>query len=78
MDMENKEKKHTMEHVLQEKEIDRELDEAFEMSNAVSFMDCTGTVAVAAVTEEQWNNYDDSYHFQPKPADPQEKRKIFQ
>jgi len=73
-----KEKNHTMEAVLQEKKREIQLDEAFELSNSASFTDCTGSVPAAPVTEEQWNNYDESYHFQPKPANPQEKQKKFQ
>ena len=61
-----KEKTHTMEAILQEKKRELQLDEAFERSNAVSFTDCTGSVPVAVVTKEQLDNYDDSYHFQPK------------
>ena len=61
-----KEKKHTMEAILQEKKREMQLDEAFELSNSASFTDCTGSVPVAAVTGEQWENYDESYHFQPK------------
>lgn len=71
--MKEESKKYTMEAILQEKKREVQLDEAFEMSNSASFTDCTGSVPVAAVTKEQWNNYDDSYHFQPKPANPQEK-----
>ena len=62
-----------MDQILQEKKIDAELDEAFELSNSASFMDCTGSVPVAAVTEEQWENYDESYHFRPVPAEPLKK-----
>ena len=71
--MKEKTKTHTVEAILQEKKRELQLDEAFEMSNSASFTDCTGSVPVAAVTREQWNNYDESYHFQPKPANPQEK-----
>jgi len=71
-------KKRTMDAVLQEKKREIQLDEAFELSNSASFTDCTGSVPAAPVTEEQWNNYDESYHFQPKPANPQEKQKKFQ
>lgn len=73
-----KEKKHTMEALLQEKKREIQLDKAFELSNSASFTDCTGSVPAAPVTGEQWENYDESYHFQPTPAKPQEKRKIFQ
>lgn len=66
--MEQENKKHTMEAIMQEKKRELQLDEAFELSNSASFTDATGSVPVAAVTEEQWNNYDDSYHFQPKPV----------
>lgn len=61
-----KEKKHTMEAILQEKKREMQLDEAFKLSNSASFTDCTGSVPVAAVTGEQWENYDESYHFQPR------------
>lgn len=71
-------KKHTMDAILQEKKRERQLDEAFEQSNSASFTDCTGSVPAAPVTREQWNNYDESYHFQPQPAEPQQKKKIFQ
>ncbi len=70
--MENK-KKHTMEAILQEKKREMQLDEAFELSNSASFTDCTGSVPAAPVTKEQWDNYDESYHFQPKAVIPQEK-----
>jgi len=60
------EKKHTMDRILQEKKIDTELDEAFELSNSASFTDCTGSVPAAPVTGEQWENYGESYHFKPR------------
>ena len=60
------EKKHTVEHILQEKKIDMELDRAFELSNSASYMDCTGSVPAAPVTGEQWENYGESYHFKPR------------
>ncbi len=63
-----KEKQHTIEAILQEKKRELQLEEAFELSNSASFTDCTGSVPVAPVTGEQWNNYDESYHFQPKPV----------
>jgi len=69
-----REKKLTMEDVLQEKKRELQLDEAFELSNSASFTDCTGSVPAAPVTENQWNNYDESYHFQPKVVNPQEKQ----
>jgi len=72
------EKKHTMDAILQEKKREMQLDEAFELSNSASFTDCTGSVPAAPVTKEQWENYDESYHFQPKAAEPQDKRKKFQ
>ena len=62
------EKQHTMEAILQEKKREVQLDEAFEMGNSASATDCTGSVPAAPVTENQWNNYDESYHFQPKPV----------
>ncbi len=70
-----KENPKPMDALLQEKKREMQLDKAFEMSNAASFTDCTGSVPVAPVTREQWNNYDDSYHFQPEPVKPQKKRK---
>ena len=72
------EKKHTMDAILQEKKREMQLEEAFELSNSASFTDCTGSVPVAAVTKEMWDNYEESYHFQPKVAEPQEKKKKFQ
>lgn len=69
-----REKKLTMEDILQEKKRELQLDEAFELSNSASFTDCTGSVPAAPVTENQWNNYDESYHFQPKVVNPQEKQ----
>ncbi|MBO5353283.1 MAG: hypothetical protein J6J42_11110 [Lachnospiraceae bacterium] len=71
--MKEKQKNHTMEAVMQEKKRELQLDRAFELGNAASFTDCTGSVPVAAVTEEQWNNYDDSYHFQPLAVNPEDK-----
>ena len=76
-EMEEKLGKQTLDDILQEKKRELQLEQAFELSNSASFTDCTGSVPAAPVTEEQWNNYDESYHFQPKPANPQEKRKIF-
>lgn len=67
-----------MESVLQEKKRELQLDKAFEQSNSVSFTDCTGSVPSAPATTEQWENYDESYHFQPEPASVRKKRKIFQ
>ena len=58
--------KATMDAILQEKKRELQLDEAFELSNCASFTDCTGSVPAAPVTKEQWNNYGESYHFQPK------------
>lgn len=72
--MEERMKKYTMEAVLQEKKRELQLDEAFELSNSASFTDCTGSVPAAPVTENQWNNYDESYHFQPRPVKPQKKQ----
>ncbi len=66
-------RKHTLEAVLQEKKREMQLDQAFEMDNAASFTDCTGTIPSAALTEDQWENYDETYHFKPQPANPQEK-----
>lgn len=63
-----KENQHTMEAILQEKKRELQLDEAFELDNAASFTDCTGSVPAAPVTGEQWENYDETYHFQPKPV----------
>ena len=57
---------HPMEVILQEKKREIQLDKAFELSNSASFTDCTGSVPSAPVTKEQWENYDESYHFQPK------------
>ena len=59
-----KEKK--MEQILQEKKIDLELDQAFELSNTASARDCTGTVVVAPQTDEEWESYDKIYHFEPE------------
>ena len=66
-----------MEAILQEKKREVQLDKAFELNNSASFTDCTGSVPSAPVTKEQWENYDESYHFQPKPAKSREKRKKF-
>lgn len=63
----------TMDAILQEKKREMQLDRAFELSNSASFTDCTGSVPVAAVTEEQWNNYDESYHFQPETVTKEKK-----
>lgn len=62
----NKDKKNTMDAILQEKKREMQLDEAFELSNSASFTDCTGSVPSAPLTTDQWENYDESYHFQPK------------
>ena len=63
-------KQHTMDAVLQEKKREMQLDAAFELGNPASATDCTGSVPAAPVTKEQWNNYDESYHFQPQPVKP--------
>ena len=55
-----------MEAILQQKKRELHLDKAFELNNSASFTDCTGSVPSAPVTREQWENYDESYHFQPK------------
>ena len=72
-----KNKKYTMDAVLQEKKREMQLDQAFEWSNSVSVTDCTGSVPAAPVTEEQLDNYEEAYHFQSEAANPQEKRKNF-
>ena len=66
----------SMDAILQEKKREMQLDKAFELSNSASFTDCTGSVPAAPVTKEQWENYEESYHFQPKPVKSQGKRKI--
>ena len=63
-----KEEKKKMERILQEKKIDLELDQAFELSNAASARDCTGTVVRAPQTEEEWESYDKIYHFEADPV----------
>lgn len=73
MKKENCQNKHAMEAALQEKKREMQLDEAFEMDNAASATDCTGSVPAAPVTGEQWENHDKTYHFQPQPAMPREK-----
>jgi len=65
--------KTTMDAILQEKKRELQLDEAFELSNSASFTDCTGSVPAAPVTKEQWDNYEESYHFQPKTVKSQKK-----
>ena len=57
-----------MDSILQEKKREMQIDRAFELSNSASFTDCTGSVPSAPLTKEQWNNYDESYHFQPEPV----------
>ena len=56
----------TMDDILQEKKRELQLDEAFELSNAASFTDCTGSVPSAPLNIDQWENYDEAYHFQPE------------
>jgi hypothetical protein len=73
-----KENPKPMDAIIQEKKREMQLDRAFENSNSASFTDCTGSVPAAPVTKEQWENYNESYHFQPEPAEPQKKRKSFQ
>ncbi len=63
-----------MDAILQEKKREMQLDKAFELSNSASFTDCTGSVPVAAVTAEQWENYDESYHFRPKTVTEEKKK----
>ena len=62
----SQEKTHTMETIIQEKKREIQLDKAFELSNSAACTDCTGSVPSAPVTPDQWDNYDDSYHFQPE------------
>lgn len=66
-------KKETIEAKVQEKKRELQLDAAFELSNAASVTDCTGSVPSAPLTKEQWNNYEESYHFQPEPVKQQGK-----
>ena len=63
----------TMEAILQEKKRELQLDEAFDLSNSASFTDCTGSVPAAPVTKEQWDNYEESYHFQPQTVTKRDK-----
>lgn len=63
----------TMEAILQEKKRELQLDEAFELSNAASFTDCTGSIPSAPLNTDQWENYDEAYHFQPTPVKSQKK-----
>ena len=63
----------TMEAILQEKKREVQLDEAFELTNAASYTDCTGSVPVAAVTQEQWDSYNEFSHFKPEAAEPMKK-----
>lgn len=74
MKKEDNDKASVMDAILQEKKRELQLDAAFENSNSVSFTDCTGSVPAAPVTKEQWDNYDESYHFQPKTVEKQGKR----
>lgn len=67
--LEEKEKR-----ICQEKKREMQLDEAFELGNCVSVSDCTGSVPSAPLTENQWDNYDKAYHFQPKTV--MEERKM--
>lgn len=60
-----KENTTNMDAILQEKKREHQLDEAFELSNAASFTDCTGMVVSAPLTEEQWENYEETTHFDP-------------
>jgi len=57
-----------MEAILQEKKRELQLDEAFELSSAASFTDCTGSIPSAPLNTDQWENYDEAYHFQPTPV----------
>lgn len=74
MKKEENDKVSTMDAILQEKKRELQLDEAFENSNSASFTDCTGSVPAAPVTKEQWDNYDESYHFQPRTVEKQVQR----
>lgn len=67
------EKKNTMNRILQEKKIDMELDRAFALGNSASFTDGTGVVPAAPVTKEQWENYEESYHFGPNTVSKKKK-----
>ena len=55
-----------MDAILQEKKREMQLDKAFELSNSASATDCTGSVPSAPLTTDQWENYDEAYHFQPE------------
>ena len=48
----------------QQKE-DSYLDETFDICNAASTGDCTGLIFAAPQSDEEWDSYDDVYHFQP-------------
>ena len=48
--------------------IDYELEDNFDLLNCASSGDCTGSVYVAPHNREQWENYEEVYHFQPKAS----------
>lgn len=47
------------------KKLDKELEQSFDICNAASTTDCTGLVFVSPHSDEEWDSYNDIYHFQP-------------
>ena len=41
------------------------LDESFDTYNSASSTDCTGLIFAAPQSDEDWDAYDEVYHFQP-------------
>lgn len=60
---------YTKNQSVQEKLKEHQLEEAFQLSNAASVTDCTGAVPAAPKTKDQYNNYEESYHFLQPPVE---------
>ena len=41
------------------------LDESFDICNSASSTDCTGLIFASPQSDEEWDSYDEVYHFQP-------------
>ena len=48
-----------------EKKTDFYLEESFDICNSSSTTDCTGLIFSAPQSDEEWDSYNEIYHFQP-------------
>ena len=49
----------------QKTEAEPYLEESFDIYNSASARDCTGLIFASPQSDEEWDAYDEVYHFQP-------------